>query len=134
MTAVSNKFQKGIHFKSLDSFVNFISLEENRIFSVLREIIFEEVPNVKEKLSYNVPFYSREQRICFIWPASIPWGNNQGSGVKLGFNKGYLMNHPLIEMGDRKKIGEIYFNSVNEIDVVMIRDLLMEALLLDRKS
>jgi hypothetical protein len=29
------------------------------------------MPDCKEKLAYNVPFIT--SRICYIWPATIPW-------------------------------------------------------------
>ncbi|MBK6817609.1 MAG: DUF1801 domain-containing protein [Saprospiraceae bacterium] len=47
---------------------------ENRrnIIDILRDIISAHIPNIKEKISYNVPFFYKEQSLCLVWPASIP--------------------------------------------------------------
>ena len=68
-----NKIQK-IKLRDIDDFLSYISTEELKVVELLRRIIFDCIPNCEEKLSYNVPFYCRHSRICFIWPASIPWG------------------------------------------------------------
>ncbi|MEQ8336385.1 MAG: DUF1801 domain-containing protein [Cyclobacteriaceae bacterium] len=131
---MSNKFQPGIKFKSIQDFLNYISEDELLIVDALRNLILEEIPDVKEKLSYNVPFYSRKQRICHIWPASIPWGNTPMDGVQLGFSKGYLIDHPAIEMGNRKEVGVIKFHNLRDIKGDLIRSLLLEALLIDNET
>ncbi len=131
---MSNKFQPGIKFASIDDFLNYISEDELLIVDKLRNLIFEEIPDVKEKLSYNVPFYSRKQRICHLWPASIPWGNTPMKGVQLGFSKGYLIDHSAIVMGKRKEVGVLTFHKINDIDEEMIRSILLEALLIDNEA
>ena len=131
---MANKFQPGIKFTSIDDFLSYITEDELLIAEKLRSLIFEEIPDVTEKLSYNVPFYSRKQRICYIWPASIPWGNTPLEGVQLGFSKGHLIDHPAIEMGTRKEVGVLTFHKLNDIDEDLIRSLLLEALLIDHGS
>jgi len=131
---MSNKFQPGIKFRSIHDFLNYISEDELLIVDTLRNLILEEIPDVKEKLSYNVPFYSRKQRICHIWPASIPWGNTPMDGVQLGFSKGYLIDHPVIEMGGRKEVGVMTFHKLHDIEEDLIRSLLLEALLIDNET
>ncbi|MEQ8879742.1 MAG: DUF1801 domain-containing protein [Cyclobacteriaceae bacterium] len=131
---MSNKFQPGIKFTCIDDFLNYISEDELLIVDKLRNLIFEEIPDVKEKLSYNVPFYSRKQRICHIWPASIPWGNTPMEGVQLGFSKGYLIDHPAVAMGSRKEVGVLTYHKINDIDEEMIRSILLEALLIDNEA
>ena len=131
---MANKFQPGIKFNGIQDFLNYLDEDELLIVDCLRNIIFEEIPDVTEKLSYNVPFYSRKQRICHIWPASIPWGNTPLDGVQLGFSKGYLIDHPAIEMGTRKEVGVLTFHKLKEIDEDLIRSLLLEALMIDNES
>ena len=131
---MSNKFQPGIKFRSIQDFLNHISEDELLIVDTLRNLILEEIPDVKEKLSYNVPFYSRKQRICHIWPASIPWGNTPMDGVQLGFSKGYLIDHPVIEMGGRKEVGVMTLHKLHDIEEDLIRSLLLEALLIDNET
>jgi Mn-containing catalase len=63
-----------IKFKNVSDFFENISAEELAIVEIIRELVLENVPDVKEKLAYNGPFYYRQMRICYIWPASTPWG------------------------------------------------------------
>ncbi|MBK6573340.1 MAG: hypothetical protein IPG21_12860 [Saprospiraceae bacterium] len=64
-------------FRDAEEIVEFLPPEERDIFVCLRELIFKCIPEIREKISYNVPFYFMKKRILFIWPSSIPW-----SGVK----------------------------------------------------
>ena len=84
-----NKFQN-VQFNSVEEFPDFLPEDELRIVKFLRAIIKECIPACKEKLAYNVPYYYRHSRICFIWPASIPWGKVEKHGVMLGFTNGYF--------------------------------------------
>ncbi len=125
-------FQKGIRFRSLEDFFDFIPSHELVIVEFLRDLIFDVIPDVREKLSYNVPYYSRHRNICFLWPASIPWGGI-GEGVNLGFNNGYLLTNPdsFMEKGRRKQVYVKTFLSRKEIDSDRIRMLLLEACEID---
>ena len=80
-----NPFQKGIKFRSLDDFYDFLPEPELKITLELRKIILGTIPEMKEKLSYNIPFFYLRKNVCYIWPASIPWGNVKLNGVQLGF-------------------------------------------------
>jgi hypothetical protein len=105
----------------------------------LRSLILECLPKATEKLSSGVPFYTRNRMICFIWPPSIYWGNeekwnkNQEKGVTLGFCQGKLMSNEdgaLLAEG-RKQVYCMYFKSLAEIKEEQIRALLFEAELVD---
>jgi uncharacterized protein YdhG (YjbR/CyaY superfamily) len=67
-----NKFQN-VKFKNVDEFLDYLPDNEREIVDFLRDIVFNSLPNPLEKLSYNVPFYHLNSRVCFIWPASVPW-------------------------------------------------------------
>lgn len=103
--------------------------------SILKEIILETIPDVKEKLSWNVPFFYRNKTICFIWPGSVPWGKKTYEGVQLGFAKGYLMKpNDFLEVGSRKQIFTKTFYSAEEIEdhIETIISLLREAEEIDK--
>ncbi|MEI7802655.1 MAG: hypothetical protein WCI97_08430, partial [Bacteroidota bacterium] len=68
---------QNVSFNSVDEFLEFLPADELKIVEVLRKIIFNAVPDIKEKLSYNIPFYSRHKNIFFIWPASVLWGTKK---------------------------------------------------------
>ena len=76
-----------VNFKHIDEFLDYLPEQERRLVDFLREIVLDCIPDAREKLSYNVPYYSRNRRICFIWPSSIPWGKVKKEGVMFGSTK-----------------------------------------------
>lgn len=130
---------QGKDFTTVEEVILAIPKIEQVIIKKLRSLILECLPKATEKLSYGVPFYSRNRMICFMWPPSIYWGNhekwskNQEKGVTLGFNQGNLMSNEdgaLLAEG-RKQVYCMYFKSISEINEDQIRALLFEAELID---
>lgn len=115
-------------FNSVDEFLDFIPMEEHKIVEHLRDIIFEVLPECREKLAYNVPYYYRHSRICFVWPSSIPWGGID-SGVAIGFCKGNLLSDEInyLEKGNRKEVYTKTFSAAKEIDPDVLKSYLFEA-------
>ncbi len=128
-----NKIQK-ISFKSIDEFLDYIPDEELKIVDELRNLVFDCIPDINEKLSYNVPFYARKKTICFIWPASIPWGNVKENHVVLGFSNGHQIPDPfnILERETRRHISTISFSVSEGINPEVVRFYLFEALELDK--
>lgn len=129
-----NKAQP-IRFSNVDEFLDHLSEEELKIVTLLRRIIFDCLPEIKEKLSYNVPYYSKYSRICFIWPASVPWGKVKNNGVALGFCRGHLMQDEAgyLEKDNRKQVFTKTFYSVKDIDVNILKAYLFEAVFIDKQ-
>ncbi len=127
-----NRFQK-IKFHSIDDFLDYIPEQELKIVACFRKLIFTCIPDCEEKLAYNVPFYYRHQRVCFIWPASIPWGNVKMNGVQLGFCQGYLLRDEIdyLEKGNRKQVYSKTVTAINEIEVDILKAYLFEAIRID---
>ncbi|MCC5925901.1 MAG: DUF1801 domain-containing protein [Bacteroidetes bacterium] len=125
------KFQH-TRFKSVGAFLDYLPEHEREIVEALQSIIMQSLPECVEKLSYNVPFYYRKSRICYIWPASVPWGGVT-SGVSLGFCRGHLLTDTsnYLEKGKRKQIYSKTFHSVDEIDPEMLMTYLYEAYEID---
>jgi len=132
----TNKFQQ-VRFRDVDDFLAWLPDEERKIVEVLRRLVFDCVPGITEKLSYNVPFYRKHRTICFIWPASVLWGQKKTyEGVRFGFSNGYLLQDEFgyLEKGDRK---QVYWKDIREItqaDMDMLRTFVFEATLLDKKG
>ncbi len=124
------KSMQQVSFRSVDEFLEYLPLEDRTIVDALRALVLDTVPGIQEKLSYNVPFYRRHRSLCFIWPASILWGNKKSySGVRFGFSSGYLLRDEMnyLDKGERKHVYMKDFKSLSETDFVMLRMLLLEA-------
>ncbi len=120
-----------IKFRNVIDFLESLPEDEIKIVEILRELVLESIPNCKEKLAYNVPFYYRNSRIVFIWPASVPWGSVE-KGVAFGFCKGTQLFD--LDTTDKKTVGRKLFTSVRDINQDEIRSLLYEAVLLDERD
>lgn len=127
-----NKFQN-VSFNSIDEFLDYLPEDELVIVEELRRLVYECIPDIKEKLSYNVPFFKRNRTVCFIWPASVPWGKVERNGVQLGFTSGHLINDfaGYLNMGTRKSVAIKTFFSIDEIETDLLRAYLFEALDVD---
>ena len=123
-----NQFQP-FDFTSVENFLQFLPKRERVIVDQLRDLVFECLPGCREKLTYNVPFYYKNKRICFIWPSSVPWGKTKNKGVQIGFCQGYLMNDELnyLEKGNRKQMYYKSYFSLKEVNMNIIRQYLFEA-------
>jgi hypothetical protein len=130
---IMNKFQPFHYHTFEDVFIN-IEDNEKEIVLFLREFILNNAPNIREKLSYNVPFYFLNRSICYIWPGSIPWGSKKKSGVEFGITKGYKLNdkNEYLEKGNRKQIYYKVFHTIDEIDIEILQDLLNQAVEIDK--
>jgi uncharacterized protein YdhG (YjbR/CyaY superfamily) len=111
--------------------------DERIIAARLRTLILESEPRLQEKLSYGVPYFFHNRRICFIWPASlIPAGYSKepiSTKVTLGLCYGNLLSNDqgLLEKGDRKQVYTVGFTSPNEINDQVIREIILEAVMVD---
>ena len=124
-----------VNFKTVNDFLSYLTEDEFEIVQKLREIIINTIPDYKEKLAYNVPYYYRNSSICFIWPGSIGWGKKTYSGVRLGFTKAYLFANATkyLSKENRKQVyWKDYFDkSQVEKDIEIIQSLLYEAINID---
>lgn len=126
-----NKFQP-IRFASVNDFLDHLPPAELKLAERLRSLVQECLPDAKEKLSYNVPYYARHARICYIWPGSVPWGKVPEGGVALGFCKGHLLaDAGYLETGTRKEVYTKTFYTTRDIDADRVRQLLYEAAAVD---
>lgn len=124
-------YQKGLSFRTVDDLLAYLPEEELKLVGILRNLILDCIPDCREKISYNVPFYARHHNICFIWPASVPWGGIK-SGVALGFTRGMLLtDQKKLIKGKRKNVRSLEFTQPKDLDVELVKSLLYEAVLLD---
>lgn len=127
---------QNVKFGSVNEFLDYLPSNELEVVEALRAIVLDTLPFCKEKLSYNVPFYSRYRTFGFIWPGSVLWGKNKVyEGVRLGFTKGYLMEDPdnFLDKGERKQVYTKDFLNIEDIDPDTIRSFLFQAIILDEE-
>lgn len=127
---------KNIKFKSVEEFLEFLPDDELKIVKFLRKIVFDSLPHITEKISYNVPFYKMNKGLFFIWPSSVKWGKGQSwTGVRFGFQKGYLLSDEInyLDKGERKYIFWKNFSSVKDIDPDLLKSYIFEAALIDQE-
>lgn len=129
-----SKYQH-VEFKTVDNFLEYLPEQELKIVTFLRNVVLDSIPNCTEKLSYNVPYYSRFSRICFIWPPSIPWGNRTIQGVQFGFCNGYLLEDEIgfLNKGLRKQVFWKEYSTLKEIDVYLLKSYLYDAIVIDEQ-
>jgi hypothetical protein len=123
-----------ISFRTVEEHLEFLPEDELKIVLLLRSIVLNCIPDVVEKLSYNVPFYKRNKNICFIWAASVTWGNKKTyEGVRFGFTEGYLLQDEIgyLEKGNRKQVYWKTFADVKQIDIDLLKAYLCEAVEID---
>lgn len=126
-----------VKYASVNDTLDHLPEDELDITLALREIVFECIPEIQERLSYNVPFYKRHKGICFIWPGAVKWGKNRtNEGVRFGFNYGTSLTDELglLEKGDRKSVAYLDVMSVDKIPVDALKAYLFEAAILDEEA
>mgnify|MGYP001394472175 CR=1 FL=1 len=121
-------------FQSLIELYEFLPEEEALLTDILRQITIETLNGYgKEKLSYNVPFFYGNKSICLIFPASIP-----RSGIKSGILFGFWYGNRLkdannyLKHGTNKQIFYKIYQSVDEIDITALKEVIKEAIELDK--
>lgn len=129
----ANRFQP-FSFDSLEELLEFLPADQRKLLQRLRALVLGCIPDAQEKLSYNVPFYSRRTRIVFIWPGAVGWGGTF-EGVQLGFCRGpELADDGYLDKGTRKQVYTKTFRHPSDIDADQVRALLFEALEADEAA
>ena len=120
-----------LRYRDVEDLIAQLPRDERELLLMLRELIFYSLPAVREKLSYNVPFYFLKKRLAFLWPASVPWGN-LSKGVALGFCQGAaFQDQQFFEKSEHRQIRRILFRHPSEVDPSVLRMLLHEASAID---
>ncbi|MFM2047716.1 MAG: hypothetical protein RI955_262 [Bacteroidota bacterium] len=125
-----------VAFKNIDSFLNYLPNDELKITNFLRKIVLECMPHANEKLSWNIPSYTINKSVCFIWPASVKWGKKETYiGVRFGFMHGNLLNpkNNYFDLGNRKMVRYRDFKGIKEVDVDILKATIYEAMFVDEQ-
>jgi Domain of unknown function (DU1801) len=119
--------------KSLIQLYKVLPETERIIVDILRQIISENIlPHIKEKISYQVPYFYGNKGLCIVWPASVKGGGIR-QGVLFGIWQGYLIpdKNNYLNHGANKRIFYKIFLQPEDIDEAEIKIVLQEALVVD---
>ena len=124
---------QNVSFKSFNDLLVFLPEDQLLIVEKLRELIAETLPNIQEKLSFNVPFYRIHKGICFIWPGAVSWGSKTWEGVEFGFNYGNLLADEAnyLDRGTRKQVFSKRFFTPEAINEELLSAYLLDAAEID---
>ena len=120
---------QSVSFRNVGEMLAYLPEDELVMVEHLRELVLETIPGLTEKLSFNVPFFSGNRALCFIWPGSIPWGSKTTAGVEFGFNQANLLidERNYLHKGKRNQVFSRRFYFPEEIDDQILRELLLQA-------
>lgn len=124
---------QAVSFRNVSELLGFLPEHQLAIVEPLRQLVFECIPGVEERLSFNVPFFRKFKSICFIWPGAVPWGSKTWEGVEFGFNYGSLLADEVgyLERGLRRQVFSKRFFLPDEINEELLRAYLSEAVEID---
>jgi hypothetical protein len=126
----------GLRFATVQDLLDFLPADERELTVPLRELIISEAPELKERLSFNVPFFKGHSDVCFIWPASVLWGKHKTyEGVRFGLSYGTLVpgSEPYLQRDTRKQVLWRDLTTLSDTDIRQIRTLLQAAVTVDRE-
>lgn len=132
----STMLSGGLRFATVQEMLDFLPPDERALTEELRELVISEATDLKERLSFNVPFYKQHRDVCFLWPASVLWGRKKSyDGVRFGLTYGALVPgcEPYLQRGGRKQVLWRDLGSITTPDERSIRHLLRAALVVDRE-
>lgn len=132
----SKMLNGGLRFPTMAALLEFLPADERTLTERLRELIISEAPDLKERLSFNVPFYKGRRDVCFLWPASVLWGKTKTyEGVRFGLSYGSLVPgcEPYLQRGERKQVCWRDLQELTAGDERRIRALLRAAIVVDQE-
>lgn len=109
----------------VDDYILRLPEKEKEIHILLREFIHEIIPDVSEKMAYGLPFFYLKKPFCYIHL-------HQG-GVDISFMNANLMKiqKKHLDMRDRARVGSLHYKEVFDIDIDILKNVLLEAASLD---
>jgi uncharacterized protein len=107
--------------KTVDAYIDGLSVEHAAIAKAVRNIIHEQVPGVQEKLSFKIPFYHYFGMFCYI--------NLTGDGIDVGFCRGkdLVDEFPQLQVKKRAIVASISLTNRKDIARLHLREIITAA-------
>lgn len=120
--------------KTVDQLYALLPEDQLIITDIVRGIVLDASQGyLREKISFQVPYFFNKKGIAIIWPATIPRGGIK-SGVLFGMwygNRLSSLQNYLIK-GENKQIFYKVIHRVDEINEKAIKKLIQEGIELDK--
>jgi len=112
---------------TVEAFIASQQKSQREAMNFLRHLILDIAPNVEEKISYRVPYFSYHGPLCYL--------NPQFNGVDLALTRGAELSNKqgLLQQKGRKQVSSIRFHSLAEAEehAQAVRQILNEAIILN---
>lgn len=110
---------------NVQDFIYNLESEQRAFFEYLDELI-SGFPEMESKIRYKIPFYYRKSWICYTNPL-------KSGGVELCFLRANELGNAsgILNFKDRKQVAGIEITDMKTIPDASIREILMEAIMLD---
>lgn len=133
MQQQEKKKMQQVNFRTVQELLDYLPDDQRELVERLRELVFESIPAIEERLSFNVPFFKKNWNVCHIWPGAVAWGDKTWAGVEFGFSYGNLLADEAqwLERGARKQVFSKRFFKISEVPEDLLRAYLREAAELD---
>ncbi len=90
----------------------------------LKDIILS-IDNISQEWKYGMPFfYFKGKMFCYFWK------DKKTGEPYIGITKGKEINHPALELGNRKLVRILRINPKKDIDINTINEILNTAIIL----
>lgn len=105
----------------VDIYIDDLPENQKAIVTILRQMLYELVPNIQEKYSFKLPFYHYFGMFCYI--------NKIPNGIDFCFCRGKdLMNEfPQLLIKKRAKIAGVELYSLKDISTKEVKEIILTA-------
>jgi hypothetical protein len=130
------KKMQNVEFSTVEELLDWLPEEQVVVTEFLRKLVYECVPDISEKLSFNVPYFFRNRGLFFIWPGAVSWETSTHDGVRFGFQHGNLLTDEIdyLDKGSRKQVYWKDFYGLQDVDAELLKSYIYEAVVMDERK
>lgn len=93
------------------------------IFMILRDMILAENENITEEWKFRLPFFCFKKKMMLYF-----WEDKKTGNPYIGFVDGNLIDHPLLEQGNRKRMKILNLDPEVDIPIKEIKIIVRHAI------
>ena len=125
----STTYKNPVILYSVEAFILEKEGHQQAVLQFLNDLMMS-TPEVTSKIRYKVPFYYRKSWICYLNPIKKPLG------IELAFLRGNELSNEqgLLDFKGRKQVAGVTFETVADIPVETLLEVIQEAIWLDETT